>query len=306
MKVSRTGIFIVLLLLINLCLLQYFISRYTEIYTDFFYPKAYESKFMSVRFFSLGNNDSCLVKTPTGKYILIDTGRLLRELPGQVRGDRSEVMKYLLENEIYALDKIIITNPNHDYIGSLLYILMNIPVGEIIDGIGKGDTIVYKDVLAYLKRHPEIEYKRLAIGKVFDLDPFLKLRTLGPLEQYDNPRDTDSFVFKLEYDKIGFLFGSDITSIAAADLTKYGPKLRSNIMKYPHHGLGGSWSYPFIYFVKPEVMIVSGLSLSLRGIIDAGITNANYSFGSKIYSTEDGDIVITTDGKKYKISKDSM
>ncbi len=101
------------------------------------------------------------------------------------------------------------------------------------------------------------------------------------------------------------MFTGDIEADAEDSLLrifKYG--LESNILKVPHHGSKSSSIDDFVDAVNPEVVIIQcGRNNRFRHPHPSVIRRYK-DFGSEIYRNDiDGTIVVTTDGKTYKIEK---
>ncbi len=156
---------------------------------------------------------------------------------------------------------------------------------------------------------------------------------------YSNPAISDStvndssIVIRMEYGEVSFLFTGDAEGKTRPDssgyhnpdyaigverflLDKYVSenkyKLRSTILKIPHHGSETSSTNPYIKAVSPnEGIIMAG---NRHGLPDASLIKRYESHGVRVWRTDrldqgksasechaDDTIVVTTDGKTYDI-----
>jgi competence protein ComEC len=96
------------------------------------------------------------------------------------------------------------------------------------------------------------------------------------------------------------LLTGDIEKEAEQELITSKVKLKSNILKVPHHGSITSSLLPFLKKVRPEAGIIS-----LRGSYfpDADVINRYSNLGVKIFRTDKlGMIRVIINGKTYKIN----
>ena len=196
---------------------------------------------------------------------------------------------------------VFATHPDLDHIGGLLAVLEYFHVDLFLDSGTISTTQTYEDLLKLVEKK-NIKYK-IADGEEIQLEPELILQILSPISQnFANDPNNNSIVIKLKYDNISFLLTGDITEIAESlYVEQYGKKLKSTILKVPHHGSNNSSSALFLSCVQPETVIIS--------------VGKNNPFGHPsqitlerlknidVYRTDiHGHITVTTDGKEYQIT----
>ncbi|WP_006521466.1 Ada metal-binding domain-containing protein [Desulfoscipio gibsoniae] len=98
---------------------------------------------------------------------------------------------------------------------------------------------------------------------------------------------------------IEFLFTGDAEGPAEAALSG---NLEAEILKVGHHGSSTSSSAAFINKVSPEVAIICVGADNSYGHPAGETVQRLQNAGAKVYRTDlNGNIVITTDGKSYKV-----
>ena len=214
---------------------------------------------LKIYFIDVGQGDSCLIKTPQNKTILIDGG--------DGGGDKYDYGKnvlfpYLMDRRIRKLDYIIISHFDSDHIGGLFYIIENMRVenaiisvqGEISENLIKLQNIVQKKHIKVLTKQK---------GEVIQIENDICIDFLWPnstelLEE--NVLNNNSIVCKLKYNSFTMLFTGDIEEIAEKQiLQEYGENtklLKSTILKVAHHGSRTSSTEEFLKAVTPQIALI--------------------------------------------------
>ncbi|MCX6353614.1 MAG: MBL fold metallo-hydrolase [Candidatus Aureabacteria bacterium] len=255
---------------------------------------------LEVIFFSVGDGDSALISTPGGTHVLIDGG------PGRSSRESSDpaeevILPYLRKKGITRLDLVIATHPHSDHIGGLVTILYKkeIAVDCFLDPGVAYSTRTYERLLALIKER-KIPYKIGRAGQKLNLGEGIDAEIVNPPKIFAEVNDC-SIVVHIKYGDISFLFTGDASEKAEALMkSKYGRALASTVLKVGHHGSSSSTSRGFLNLVQPKIAVISS-----RQILPSHKTTFTKlkGVGAKAYLTgEVGTIVMTTDGKKLKVS----
>lgn len=102
-------------------------------------------------FFSVGNADSALIKSPDNKYFLIDTGRL--PYKSMNSSAKQIIIKYLNGKSIKNLDSLILTHFDADHAGGTIDLLENTKTNIIYMIENQEDTIIANDIAQYINEH---------------------------------------------------------------------------------------------------------------------------------------------------------
>ena len=103
-----------------------------------------------------------------------------------------------------------------------------------------------------LARGDVIESERYAIQV---LHPYQKFVTLGD-DEYGQGNNS-SLVLRISGKRHSFLFAGDIEEEAEDDLSHLGERLRSDVMKVPHHGAKTSVHESMFAEISPSVVVIS-------------------------------------------------
>ena len=255
------------------------------------YPKP-----LAVSFFNVGQGDSTLIQTPSGKNILIDTG------PPAARG---EIFAELRQRSVNRLDMLVTSHPDQDHYGNSLAVLLLLPTATVVDsGFVKG-SLTQRDLLAEIKRQNipfvNVTQKHL-IGTSQDLGDGVTLSYLAPVAYSSNAND-NSLVLKITLGRVGFLFMGDAEDGERASLLANGRDVQATILKVAHHGSRNGTDDAFLTRVHPEVAVISCGLGNRYGHPQAETLDALRWAGVNVWRTDlQGTINIQTDGKTYKVS----
>jgi competence ComEA-like helix-hairpin-helix protein len=264
----------------------------------------------AVYFLDVDQGDATVITTPSGKTVLIDGGM---GGEGYKKKDKAKtvIIPFLKEKGIAKLDYVIITHPDFDHIGGLVYLIENtkkesenpIEIVEFLDPGHPGTTHLYKELLTAIKNRPDVKYRIVKAGEKLDLGKEVTAEIIAPSSLGSDPNES-STVMKLTYGDVSFMFTGDAEfGEEKAMIAEQGDKLKSTVLKAGHHGSQGSSSEAFLQKVKPEVITINAgwnNKFMLPDKIGLGRLTAT---GAKIYRTDyQGTITVTSDGKTYEVT----
>lgn len=246
----------------------------------------YDGGELEVEYIDVGQGDSSLLISPTGKTMLIDTGK----------AEAYEKVKQALEDrDIKRIDTFIITHPHADHIGSAWKIIDNYEVGELYLN-GKAKSKVYQRTQASAKK-ANLEMKELTIDTNIDWDPYVKIKVFSPVKVgVLSGINNESPIMQIRYNQHRFLFTGDAESEAEDTALAYDTKgLKSDVVKVGHHGSSTSSIPAFVLATKPVVAIISVGKNNSYGHPDQTVVTRWQKAGAEVYSTEkNGNIIIKT------------
>ena len=243
----------------------------------------------------IGQGDSTLIKTPNGKYILIDVGSNSYKL-------ESELQKYIPWYN-RSIDLLVFSHPHADHFAGYFSLEKKYPAFITLISSTLNDNS-FKSLFKQLE-----ESSNLVISdssKDWYIDN-VKLDTLYPVNQstslHHKNVNLGSIVQKLTYKNFDMLFTGDLEKEGLdllADL--YENNLQSEFLKAPHHGSRNGWSEEFLKVVLPkEVTISAGLN-NRHGHPHQEFLDAKKRYNVKIHNTAKlGTIEIITNGLWYQL-----
>jgi competence protein ComEC len=248
---------------------------------------------LSVNFFDVGQADSVLIQTPSGENILIDGGE-----------DQDIIQNKLTSKGVSKIDLLILSHPHADHVGGLISVVKNYRIGLILDSGQPHISSLYRKFLEGIKSK-RIAYKLARKGQKFKIGTKLKLEILNPSENFISGTESDlnnnSIVAMFVYGRSKFLFPGDVENEAEGNLLSFGDKLKSDVIKIPHHGSAKN-SWQFLKEIKPKVVVISVGRGNSFGHPAESTLNKLKKLNSMIYRTDvSGDINIQTDGERMEI-----
>lgn len=287
---------------------------------------------LKLYFIDVGQGDSSLICTSTGKNILIDGGG--NRNPEKYDVGEKVLVPYLLDRRIKKLDYIIVSHFDADHAQGLEAVIKNINVKNIV--ISKQASICseYEKIMGLCKKR-KIKVIVAKRGGKIQIDKYTYFDILHPgdkmLDDGKGGLNANAIVAKLYCktnkknkmlsistmlnennsssvngkinDKIKIngsskyftiLFTGDIEEDAEQELVKvYGEKLKSDILKVAHHGSKTSSTTEFLQAVSPRISLIGVGKDNTFGHPNEGVIERLKSIKTKIFRTDiNGEITI--------------
>lgn len=211
---------------------------------------------LEVTIYAVGKGDALLLRSPTGRTVLIDGGS--SSIPDV--GARRLVPNLLLRG-VRRLDAILITHHDSDHLNGLAAVLDALPVGMLLDPeVAENEGILYQQLLHAAEQHRVPRY-RVRAGTRFNLGGGAMLRVLSPgVELLDGTAadsNNNSVVCRLDYRRSSMLFTGDLEADGERRLLETGLPMRADILKVAHHGSRNSTGVELLAAVQPSLAVIS-------------------------------------------------
>lgn len=244
------------------------------------------SEELEVHFIDVGQADSILIKTG-GNAMLIDAG-------DSKSGDT--IRTYLVACGVTKLDYLIGTHPHEDHMGSFSDIINNFEIENIIltEKINTGK---------YFKRAIEaIENKNLSVTKAVVGDKYklgeAEFIILSPSKDYGDNLNNASIIIRLTYGENSFLFTGDAETESEGDVVNSEYELKSDVLKFGHHGSSTSSSDSFLKAVSPTYGVIMCGKDNSYGHPHKETLAKIKKYDIEVYRTDEvGNIVAISNGK---------
>ncbi len=257
---------------------------------------------LKVTFIDVGQGDSALIQTASGRNYLVDGGGTIQESETGYIGERILLPLFMHEG-VTSLEQVFITHAHTDHMAGVLTLLQSFPVKSV----GLPDySGANQDFEALIKicfeKGIELNYYSTA-DEVF-LDPQTSIRFLHP--DTDNQAlsgnlNNTSLCALLSYGQLQILFSGDLETSAEKIFFGNNFILDCDILKVPHHGGKNASSERFIHFTQPETAVIS-VGRNSFGHPSEAVLNRLDTRGVRVYTTlENGAVIVDSDGSKYRI-----
>lgn len=249
---------------------------------------------LTVHYLDVGQADSILIQSPTGKTMLIDAGN---------NGDSTTIKNYLKKLNIKNIDVLLATHPHEDHIGGMAEIVNSYTIGKIYMPKAVTTTKTYNDMLTAIKAKG-LKVTAVTAGVVIDLDSTLKLIMLAPNATEYKDLNNYSAVIKLTYSKTSFLFTGDAEAMSEKEMLDKKYDVGADVLKVAHHGSNSSSSVAFLKAVAPKHAIISVGKDNDYGHPDKTILDRFAVAKINVYRTDlAGTIIATSDGNTVTVNK---
>lgn len=202
---------------------------------------------LKVSFIDVGQGDSILIQSPTGKNVLIDGGKT---------DQTATVENYLHSAGVTTLDYVIATHPDSDHIGSLDSVIKDFNIGKVYMPNVTNTTYTFEDLLKAMQAKG-LTFTRAKAGVTLDLGSGLEADFVGPVKDTYDETNNYSAVLHLKYGSTSFLFTGDAEKETESDIIASGADLKSTVLKIGHHGSNSSTSDAFLNAVNPKYAVIS-------------------------------------------------
>ncbi len=257
----------------------------------------------------VGQGNAALVELPGGKNLLVDGGGFIGQSTFDV--GKMIVAPFLWQNKIGTIDTIVVTHPDTDHLGGLLYIAEHFNVKTIWSNGEASDTRHFNDFVD-IARQQGINWpaftalpRQQKIGDV-QLDILYPPAHFSDQNPMPGWRDSNnnSLVLRVSLRQASFLFCGDIEKSAEAELLQTaGDNLGSDVIFVPHHGSKTSSTSGLINRVTPDIAVFCAGWQNRYGYPHENVVRRYEDAGCTIYQTgADGAIIMTTKGKEIFVA----
>ncbi len=205
---------------------------------------------LGVTFFDVGQGDSTLIQTSSGKNILVDTG------PPSAR--RTLFLDLELSG-VRHLDLLILTHADRDHSGNAEAILRHIPTAVFMDNGFDARIPAEAKLRQEVGRHtiPGITLSMgHLVGTSTDLGGGAVIHYLAPVVAFPDPND-NSIILRVSFGQVSVLLTGDAGQREIGRLLASGVDVKSTVLKIAHHGAAKSTSLPLLERVAPRAAVIS-------------------------------------------------
>jgi competence protein ComEC len=256
---------------------------------------------MELHLLDVGQGDAIALRTPAGRWILVDAGRAWR---GGDAG-RSTVIPYL-RRQGGPLALFVLSHPHSDHVGGASSVLHALHPAQYWDGAYAGTSDPYRESLL-AARAVRVRWHRASPGDTVTIDG-VSLRVLAPdsawMTTLDDPNE-GSVVVLAQYGAERFLLMGDAERGEEQWLlSRDAAALHADVLKVGHHGSATSSTGEFVQAVAPRLALVSVGAGNSYGHPSQSVLRTLARAGAAILRTDrSGTVVVRTDGHSLEIEQ---
>ncbi|MBI5641722.1 MAG: MBL fold metallo-hydrolase, partial [Nitrospirae bacterium] len=149
---------------------------------------------------------------------------------------------------------LVITHSHPDHSGGASLLLKQFRIKEIWDN----GRLEFPEELVLPETHRRLERGDVVVGRNYRIEVLHPYPEFYTLEGNDFVAENDSSaVLKVNGKNHAFLFVGDVEDEAEDDLSHLGLRLKSDVLKVPHHGGRSSVHERFLFEISPSVAVIS-------------------------------------------------
>lgn len=237
--------------------------------------------------------DCLLFKFPNNQTMLVDAGE---EEYGEIVCEY--VTQFLKQENLEALDYLVLTHSDADHVGGAKELLENVHVNNIYrpkiytqneaKDLPDDNTYMISNTLIYntiIDTAKEKGCNLIFSEKGMELNlGGCKVEFLSPAQDYYADTNSYSAVIMITYQTKKILLTGDANiAIEQTLIDEYGEYLKADILKVGHHGSKTSSMKEFLEIIKPQYSILC--AGENRDLPDIEVINRLHDINSKILST---------------------
>jgi competence protein ComEC len=256
---------------------------------------------MRVTFFDVGDGLCMLIRTPSGKTLIMDCGTSSWRDSSSV--GKKLVVPYLQSQGISSIDAVVLSHPHSDHLSGIPGLLRAEPTSLVMDS---GQDKQSPEYIAFLSavRRSHARYRKLRCGQTIDMGDGVMARVVGPPSDPENGDTNDNcVVLRVTFGRTAVVLEADAGDDEEAEIISSGANLRAQVLQVGHHGSARSTSPEWLSAVRPSVGVISCSNHSRYGFPSKKVLDRLASFGVRTYTTgESGAVTVTTDGSSVNVS----
>ena len=214
---------------------------------------SFPNKNLEITAFDVGNADAFLIKTPSNKYIMIDSAK------SGYNGGKSQaeimILKYMKDKGIKSLDSLIVTHFDNDHCGGAVDLMNGLRVRRLYVNTLNHDSIAAKNIYETAKMRGVNVVLASNKQNLYDENGFLMTNyiNLHPMQKGDN--ETSILTF-LRYKDFSMLFTGD-SGIETFNSLKADLPRNITVLKIGHHGAVGVVNKEMVDYIVPKYSLIS-------------------------------------------------
>jgi len=213
---------------------------------------SYDEHGLTLHFLNVGQGDAALIRTPAGRWILVDGG------PADPRHDagREVVLPFLVRHGVRRLAAVVLSHAHQDHVGGIPAVLEAVPADLILEPAEPVAEPRYVRMLE-LAEERGTPWRAGRAGDSLVIDGVM-LRVLHPDTTWNHWREDlndDSVVLLLRFGRFEAVLAGDLGVKAESLLLgRIGPV---DLLKVGHHGSAGSSGTAWLDELAPKAAVIS-------------------------------------------------
>ena len=246
---------------------------------------------LEVCFIDCGQGDCILIKSPTGKYMLVDGGKTEKG---------KNIIDFLRGQGVKQLAVVVGTHPHSDHIGGLTEIINSFPVEKVYLPRVTHNTTTFEALLKAIKGK-NLKISTARQGVEIPLEG-VQAGFIAPVGENYEDLNNYSAVIRIDYGDNSFILTGDAEEFSEKEMLGSGEKLKADVLKVGHHGSSSSTCPAFLKAVRSQYAVIMCGADNDYGHPHRETLAALDTAGIKVYRTDlNGTIIMQSDGHSINI-----
>ncbi|MDX2192423.1 MAG: DNA internalization-related competence protein ComEC/Rec2 [Gemmatimonadales bacterium] len=253
---------------------------------------------LALHFLDVGQGDATAIRTPRGRWLLVDAG------PADARLDmgRRVVAPFLARHGVRRLDALLLSHAHQDHVGGAAAVLERLPPTTVLEPARLVDEPGYGAFLAEVQAGGD-RWLPARDGQQFTIDSvrFTVLHPDTAWAGWGTDLNEDSLVLLVEYGAFRALLAGDAGLPAEGRLA--GRVGDVDALKAGHHGSRSATGDAWLDELRPEHVILSLAARNRYGHPHAEVLDRLHARGLVPWRTDrHGTITLTSDGRTSTVT----
>ena len=205
-----------------------------------------DPSFYQINFFDVGQGDAAMIRTPSGRIVMIDCGTDL---------DSDRLISALYAERVKEIDCLIFSHAHDDHMGGAYALITHFEVKKIL----KGDYPLEGVLGNKIRMAANCPIENVGTGYEIQIGADAKITVLAPDHAKEGGDNNDSLILLLTIGMRRFIFTGDLEQDGEEQLLQSYPngEISADVLKVGHHGSNTSSSEAFLDSVRPQIAIIS-------------------------------------------------
>ncbi len=251
---------------------------------------------LTLHFLDVGQGDGAVVRTPGGRWVLIDAGPLTRYSDA----GRRVVVPFLAGHGARRLAAVIVSHAHADHLGGVRSVLDRFEADMVLEPGNRVNDALYYGFLDQLAAGA-ISWHAGRRDERFVLDgvAFTVLHPEPGWHGWGEDVNEDSLVLLIEYGSFQALLAGDTGFPAEAEMRPHAPRV--DLLKVGHHGSRGSTGDEWLDSLRPRAAVISVGQNTYGHPSPATLRRLRRHQVDVWQTNREGTISVTTDGSRMTL-----
>jgi competence protein ComEC len=251
---------------------------------------------LAVHFLDVGQGDAAVLRTPAGRWLMIDAGPVTNTHDAGAR----VVLPFLRRHGVRALELMVLSHAHRDHFGGAGALVAALPIGVVVEPGAPVADERYLALLDSLAMH-RVRWRPVSAGMRWQIDG-VTIDVLSPSKRIaarTGDLNEDSVVLLLRHGAFAMLFTGDAGMVTEP---VWGAEpIDADLLKVGHHGAAAATSQDLLVALGAKAAVVS-LGRNSYGHPAPSTLSRLRAAGISLWRTDrEGTVSVESDGRTFRV-----